>query len=60
MYVSSHVKEQLAWDVDKWFWVISTIMLSKSTKELKELKNKAVLNSKQHCIGCYLVLSNIF
>ena len=27
--VSSHLKEELAWAVDKQFWVISTIMLFK-------------------------------
>ena len=26
---SSHLKEELAWAVDKWLWVISTIMLFK-------------------------------
>ena len=25
--VLSHIKEELAWAVDKWLWVISTIML---------------------------------
>ena len=44
--VSSHLKEELTWAIDKRLRVISTIMLfknSKSTKELKKLKNKAVL-----------------
>ena len=39
--VSSYLKEELTWAVDKQLWVISTIMLfknSKSTKELKEIK----------------------
>ena len=36
--VSSHLKEELVWAVDKRFQVISTIMNSKSTKELKETK----------------------
>ena len=40
--VSSHLKEELAWAVDKWLRAISTVMLfkknSKSTKELKETK----------------------
>ena len=39
--VSSHLKEELAWAIDKRFRVISTIMLfknRKSTKELKETK----------------------
>ena len=28
--VLSHLKEKLAWAVDKWFWVISTIKLFKT------------------------------
>ena len=39
--VSSHLKEELTWAIDKRLQVISTIMLlkySKSTKELKETK----------------------
>ena len=39
--VSSYLKEELTWAIDKWFQVISTIVLfknSKSTKELKETK----------------------
>ena len=39
--VSSHLKEELAWAIDKRLQVISTIMLfksSKSTMELKEAK----------------------
>ena len=61
--VSSHLKEELAWAIDKRLRVISTIMLfknSKSTKELKKLKNKAVLNLKQYCMGCYVALSYVF
>ena len=55
--ISSHLKEELAWAVDKWLRVISAIMLyknSKSTKELKGTKNKAVLNLKQNCIHWYI------
>ena len=33
--VSSHLKEELAWAINKWLWVISTIKNSKSTKELR-------------------------
>ena len=36
--------------IDKWLWVISTIMIfknSKGAKELKGTKNKAILNLKQ-------------
>ena len=61
--ISSHLKEELAWAVDKRLQVISTIMLfknSKSIKELKKLKNKAVLNLKQYCMRCYVALSYVF
>ena len=40
---SSHLKEELAWAVDKWLRIISTMKNSKSTKELK---NKAILKFK--------------
>ena len=36
--VSSHLKEELAWPVDKRLRVISTIMLYKSSKSSKKLK----------------------
>ena len=36
--VSSHLKEVLAWAVDKQLRVISTIMLFKNSKSTKELK----------------------
>ena len=42
--ISSYLKEELAWAVDKQLWIISTIMLvcylkySKSNKELKGTK----------------------
>ena len=41
--ISSHLKEKLAWAVDKRLQIISTIKNSKSTKGLK---NKAVLKFK--------------
>ena len=41
--VSSHLKGELAWAVDKRLRIISTIMLFKNSKSTKELKNKAVL-----------------
>ena len=34
--ILSHLKEELTWAIDKWLRVISTVMLCKSTKELKE------------------------
>ena len=63
IHVSSHLKEELTWAIDKQLRVISTIMLfknSKSTKELKELKNKAILNLKQYCMRCYAAFSYVF
>ena len=42
--VSSHLKEELIWAIDKLLRVISTIMLFKNSKSTKGLKNKAVLN----------------
>ena len=36
--VSSHLKEELAWAVDKWLLVISIIMYLKNSKSTKELK----------------------
>ena len=38
IHVQSNLKEELAWAVDKWFWVISIIMLFKNSKSTKELK----------------------
>ena len=46
--VSRHLKEELAWVIDKWLWAISNKMLVVYTT--KKLKNKAVLNLKQ-CIA---------
>ena len=63
VHVSSHLKEDLTWAIDKRLWVISTIMLfknGKSTKEVKKLKNKAILNLKQYCMCCYVALSYVF
>ena len=38
VHVLSHLKQELAWAAGKWLWVISTILLFKSTKELKGTK----------------------
>ena len=38
--VSSHLKEELTWAIDKWLQVISTIMLFKISKSTKELRIK--------------------
>ena len=38
VHVSSHLKEELAWAVDKQLRVVSTIVLFKNSKSTKELK----------------------
>ena len=58
--ISSHLKEELVWAVDKRLLVISTKILFKNSKNTKELKNKAVLNLKQYCMCCYVALSYVF
>ena len=40
VHVSSHLKEELAWAVDKRLRVISTLKNSKSTKELRNKRIK--------------------
>ena len=58
VHVLSHLKEELAWAVDKRLWVISTIVLFKNSKSTKELKNKAVLNLKNIvCIARWLLVT---
>ena len=43
--MSRHLKEELAWAIDKWFWAISNTMLQYlNSYTTKNLKNKAVLN----------------
>ena len=55
--ISSHLKEELTWAIDKQLQVISTIMLfknSKSTKELKETKAVLNLETTLHALLCGL------
>ena len=40
--VLSHLKEELAWAVDKRLRVISAIMMFKNSKSIRELENKAI------------------
>ena len=54
VHVSRHLKEELAWAIDKWLRVISNIM------SVIPLMNKAVLIIKQYCMRCYVALSNVF
>ena len=53
--VSRCLKEELALATDK-LCLISNLKQSYT----QELKNKAVLNLKQYCMHCYVVLSNVF
>ena len=55
--VSSHLKEELAWAIDKQLQVISYLMFGYTTKQIK---NKDVSNLKQYRMYCYVALSNIF
>ena len=56
-----HLKEDLAWAVDKRLQVISNKMLLKTVSYTTEkLKNKAILDLKQYCMHCYLALSYVF
>ena len=34
--VSKHLEEELAWDIDKWHWVISNKMLIKTVIPLRD------------------------
>ena len=45
VHVSRHLKEELAWAIDKWLRVISNTMLFKTVSyTTKNLKNKAILS----------------
>ena len=46
IHVSRHLKEELAWAIGKWLWVISNTNVIKNSYTIKNLKNKAVLNGK--------------
>ena len=61
VHILSHLKEELAWTVDKWLQIICYVFKnSKSTKELKkELNNTVVLNLKQYCMCYYVALSYV-
>ena len=38
VHVLNHVKEEMSWAVDKWLRIISSLMLFKNIKSIKELK----------------------
>ena len=43
VHILRHLKERLAWATDKWFQVISNIMLFKTVSyTTKKLKNKVI------------------
>ena len=43
--ISRHLKEELAWAIDKQFWLIINITLFKRVSyTTKKLKNKAIFN----------------
>ena len=44
VYITSHLKEELAWATDKWLWVISTTMLFKKYQGAKR-------NKRQYCFA---------
>ena len=46
VHILSHLKEELAWPVDKRLRVISTIMLFKNSQTAKELKGTSCFESK--------------
>ena len=58
IHILEHLKEELAWAIDKWLWFISNM---KAVIPLnKKLKNKALLNLQQYCMHCHVALSSIF
>ena len=56
-----HLKEELAWAIDKWLWVINNTMSFKiCSYTTMKLKNKVALNLKQYFVHYYDVISNVF
>ena len=60
VHISWHLKEGLTWVIDKWPWVISTVMLLKTVYTTKKLKNIAIVNLKQYYMHCCVTISNVF
>ena len=53
------LKEKLGLAIGKWLrLIINSVIYNNYTT--KNLKNKAVLSSKQYCMRCYVTLSNVF
>ena len=48
----------VAWAIDKWLWINGIIKCYSYI--VKKLKNEDVLNLKQYCMHCYVILSSIF
>ena len=53
--VSRHLKEELAWAIDKWFQATSNKMLFKTVVPLRNQRIK-LLSLKQYCVHCYMTL----
>ena len=52
VHVSRHLKEELAWAIDKQLQLYNDIKNGYTTKKTK---NKDILNLKQYCMHCYVV-----
>ena len=65
VHVTRRLKEELAWATDKWFQVISSVMLLTVIYTTKKLKNKVVLSlfnivyiaiwSLVTCSNCFVI-----
>ena len=49
VHVLRHLKEELAWVIDKWLWVISNKILFKIVLPLRNQRIKQILYLK-HCV----------
>ena len=57
VWLQRHLKEELAFDIDKQLRLIINKMSSYTTKNLK---NKTVFILKQYCMRCFVTLGNVF
>ena len=59
IYQVAHLKEELAWALDKWLQVISNII-----KTVLSLSNytqtESILNLKKYYTHCYMALGSVF
>ena len=54
--ISRLLKEKVAWATDKWIRIISNNNVIQNSYATKELYNTAILNIKQYCMLCYIIL----